>query len=119
MHKLVKVGYIVGLVSLQLSIAGCLGSGSGGSSGVLGFLGSLFGGGDSSSVISSISNLPDSEGPDGGEHLTPQQIIQAAEQPQHAQVAVLVNPEPASLALFGGGLGAAALWRRRRAKRKS
>lgn len=103
------------LLTLPLATAGCLGGG-GGSSGVLSFFSSLFGGGDSSSVVSSLV-----EGgiPGGEEALTAEELIEAVEKQQHAQVATLVNPEPGSLALFGGGLGALAVWRRRRARKST
>lgn len=120
MAKWMKLGYLGAMLTLQLSTAGCLGGGGGGGgfSSITSFLSSLFGGGDSSSVVSSLADAG-SQGTEGTQ--TVEQLIEKAEQQQHGggPVATLVNPEPGSLALFGGGLGALAVWRRRRARKSS
>lgn len=122
MAKGMKLMSLGALLTLQLAAAGCMGSG-GGSAGFLSFLSSLFGGGDSSSVVSTLADgdVPGIEeiAEEAGEGLTAEELIEATEKKQHTQVATLVNPEPGSMALFGGGLGALAVWRRRRARKAS
>jgi len=90
---------IVGAVAVALLTAGCKGGGGG--------LFSLFSGTDSAEdVLSSFSSGDGGGGGSGG---------------GAPLVASLSNPEPGSIALFGGGLAGLGLWRRRRsrAKRKS
>lgn len=81
----------------QLLTTGCLGGGSGGTFGDLS-------GSDGSEPSEAFGSFA-SGGSDG--------VIGAPE------VATVNNPEPASLALFGGGLAGIALWRRRKSHRSS
>ena len=85
-----------GAIAMQLLIAGC----GGGGGGLGGFFEGLFGGGDSGSAF-------DIGGGGASEPLT-----------LASEVATVHHPEPASMALFGGGLAALAHWRRRQAKAK-
>ena len=110
-----RVWLVIGFAAVQLLTAGCGGGGGGG------FFG-LFGGGDSGSgdllglLASSGSSGSDLAGgiselaggdPGGGLGTIT------------SDVATVSNPEPASMALFGGGLAGLACLRRRRARRAS
>jgi hypothetical protein len=91
------------MVSGLLLAAGCSGSGSGFSDSPFG-VGSGAGGGSSS-----FSSGGGSTGFDGGGGIGGGSTGGGG--------ATVVNPEPASLALFGSGLAGLAFWRRRRARK--
>ncbi len=115
MGKVLRTLGVAGLLSLQLLMTGC--NASGGLSGLFGLFG-LLGGGSSDDVVQTLA----SEGSDGGTggendligsngHESSSDIVPT--------VAVLHNPEPGSLALFGGGMAGLAMWRRRRVRKPS
>ena len=91
-----------GLLSLQLLTAGCGGGGGG--------LSSLFGGGGGDSGAGDVFSALISGGSDvaGGGTDSAASVT---------SVATVHNPEPASVALFGGGLVGLAYLRRRKAQR--
>lgn len=103
-----KIGLVAVGIAVQLLTAGCKG-GSGG------LFSGLFGG-DSGSSGGGFDGLAGNAfngglgggglGGGGGQTLTP-------------AVAVVHNPEPASMALFGGGVAGLAFLRRRKARRRS
>ncbi|MDP3703054.1 MAG: PEP-CTERM sorting domain-containing protein [Candidatus Omnitrophota bacterium] len=98
-----KTWLVIGLVSIPLLTVGCGGGGGG--------LSSLFGGGDSgagdvfSAVVSGGSDIAGGAS-DGG-----------ATETLTSSAATVHSPEPASVALFGGGLAGLACLRRRKAQR--
>lgn len=97
-------GWLVGAaVAAQLLTAGC---GDG-----LGVFGSLFSGSGGSSEGST-------SGFDGGGSAALETGAGGGGGGLGVQVATLHNPEPASMALFGGGLAGIALLRRRKARRR-
>ena len=109
------------VLTLQMAMAGCV---TGGGGGVFGFIdgdGFLGGGssagsdggssGESGGVPESLSSLPLGGGDSGSEG-------SSSTGPVIASSPVTVhNPEPASMALFGGGLAGLAALRRRKARR--
>ena len=101
MERTSRVWLVVLGVAVQLVTAGCLGLGGGG--------GGLFG--------SSDGNGSSGEGPFASESLT-SGGLGGNGFGSVSEVATLANPEPASLALFGGGLAGLAYLRRRKSRRK-
>lgn len=105
----VKAGWLIlGAVTMPLLTAGCLGGGGNeGSS-------SLFGGGELAGLFGS------SGGSDGGAGGSGSALSSSEGGPSVPEAATLHNPEPASLALFAGGLaglmGMRRLGRRRRSR---
>ena len=96
MSRSARVGLLVASVALQLLLAGCLGSGGSSGSGSS-FLSQLFGGGSDSGGAQTSER--------GGANLIPEVVAH--------------SPEPASLALFGGGLAGVAFLRRRKLRRRA
>ena len=101
---------VVGCIAIQLLATGCGGGGGGLSSlfGGEGGLFGLFGGGDSATSASEALGAIASGGSDG----SGDGLITVA-----SDVATVHNPEPASVALFGGGLAGLSLLRRRNARK--
>jgi len=96
-------GLVILAVPALLASGGCLGlGGGGGGGGLFGF----FGGGDSGSTQSVVTSDTGITGFSGGTDIA-------------REAATLNNPEPASMALFGGGLAGLALLRRRKARGRS
>ena len=106
MKRISQVGLVVCGVAVQLVTAGCLGLGGGS--------GGLFGSSEGSGSGGSGSA---SEGPFASQSLT-NGGLGGNESGSTLEVATLANPEPASLALFGGGLAGLACLRRRKSRRK-
>ena len=96
-----RVWLVVGGIAVQLVSAGCLGLGGGS--------GGLFGSSDGSGSAG--------EGPFASQSLT-SGGVEGGLGGTTSEVATLANPEPASLALFGGGLAGLACLRRRKSRRK-
>lgn len=113
----VRTGWIVGIaVSAQLLAAGC------GKSGGDGLLGSLFGGGDSSSsdVFDLLGSGGSGDGGSGsglGSGSGAGSAGSGGSGSGSGGAGSVHMPEPASVALFGGGLAGVALLRRRSRKR--
>ena len=106
-----------GLVAASSAIltTGCGGGGGGsGSSGVSGFFSSLFGGGDSGGS-SGLGGSGDSGIGGSGPGLLADLPLDSLSE----DVSTVSNPEPAGLALFGGGLAGMAWMRRRKTHKKS
>ena len=117
MNHHASLGLIVSL-AIPLFATGCK-NGSG--DGLAGFFG--LGGSSSSEVLSTFSFLGAGDGgsaggsSDGGGALGG--LPSGGSQIAADQVATVHSPEPASLALFGGGLMGMAAWRRRKARKSS
>jgi len=102
---------VIGLVSMQLLTAGCSGGGGGALFG-------LFGGGDSgvAEILGTFASAGSdvagggSVGDIGGGGLSEGLTVTS-------DIATVHHPEPASIALFGGGLAGLAHLRRRKAQR--
>lgn len=98
MKHVAQYGFLVLGVSTLLLTSGCSGGGSG-------VFGNLFGGGGDDG-ISGLASLPGGGGGTGGGG-------------GGSNPGTVTQPEPASVALFGGGLAGLALWRRRKARKRS
>lgn len=114
LKRLTETGLVVFAVTLPL-VAGCGGGGGG--------LSSLFGGGsDVGEVIGSLSSSGGSGG-DAVQSFASSGPIDSSGSIDTASVqqtaGVLHNPEPASMALFGGGLMGLGLLRRRRSRKQA
>ena len=100
---------IVALVA-QFVVAGCS-SGSGGGS----VFGSIFSDGSIESALDLFGSDDGFETVDEGDSTS---TIDIDDGDEIQKIATINNPEPASLALFGGGLAVAAATRRRRKRRQ-
>ena len=100
-EQMIGLSVLVVASGIILLTAGCGGGGGGG-------IFSLFGGGSDSGAGDFVTTL------DGGTSDSSGEVTSLA-----SDVATVHHPEPASLALFGGGLAGLAGWRRRGAKRAS
>lgn len=98
-EQMISLSVLVVASGITLLTAGC---GGGGGGGIFGF----FGGGSDSGAGDFVTTL------DGGTSGSSGGTTSLA-----SDIATVHHPEPASLALFGGGLAGLAGWRRRRAKR--
>ena len=98
-EQMIGLSVLVVASGIILLTAGCGGGGGGG-------IFSLFGGGSDSGAGDFVTTL------DGGTSGSSGGTTSLA-----SDIATVHHPEPASLALFGGGLAGLAGWRRRRAKR--
>ena len=99
-------------VAIQLTTSGCWGGGDGAGDSLSGF----FGGGGSDGVFSFASSSSADSGSGGSGGFAAD--LGGGTGGSAGSIATLHNPEPASIALFGGGLaGAAWLSRRRRMPR--
>ena len=107
-----SLALVVATLALQLLATGCLGNGSGNSSsGIGGFFSQLFGGGSNSS--DALGPFVSTGGSSQGDAGTAGSGI-GGPIPEVAH-----TPEPASLALFGGGLAGFTLLRRRKSLRRA
>ena len=103
--------WVLAAIAVQLTASGC--RAGGGSGGLFGLFGGDSGAGEllpsagsgGPSAGGGTGEIVTTGGPSGGSGLLP-------------AAAVVHNPEPGSLALFGSGLVGAALWRRRKARKR-
>jgi len=115
MNRRMAIHTIMACLTVLLSASGCKSEGSGG---LLGFLGGGFGesGGRDSSSTSGIPDFGTSSvltlASDSGSSLVGGSSSSGIE-----SVATVHHPEPASMALFGGGMAGMAWWRRRSKRR--
>ena len=109
-HK-TRTALLVGAaLTMQLMTAGCFGGGGGSIiSGIGDFFSGFFGGSNSSS--SGINGI--------GENIVVSLSEDASGDNGIPEVAVLHNPEPGSLMLFGSGLAGLSFIRRRRSRKKN
>ena len=107
MKNITDTGLILLAVSLPL-LAGCRGAGG---------LSGLFGGGSGGEILASLGSSGSSGGSSGGDVVDTSAAFDSIA--SSADAATLTNPEPASMALFGGGLAGLACLRRRRAKKST